>query len=566
VIAPANVTVTPTTVTTTSDVFAPATKGPDQVQQVTTTAPALQVSFPSGPGNATIQYPTTPVVAAPTTASQTGETISVDFPNEEIRTILRNVADLYELNLVIPENLTGTASVKLRNVTWQQVFEVVLEPVGFTYQMENNIVKIKSRAEMQTEPVETRVFLINSARATDMMTSLSPLVDSAAGGRIQVDNRTNALIITERPSKMNSIQVSIETKFIELSVNNSRDLGVTWNFNNTTLGTTGYAWQYNIAHGLGVLPSSGVFPLLQGGASGPANLNLPIETPNTFTYQAPARAADLAFFNQAQYSAVLQALQANTNARLVSAPTVVTLDNEEISFYFGTTVNFIYPTINNQTGTAVPGDHEEKQVGIKMRVKPQVSNNGFINLTLNPEISRIDPVSDSFPIAGTTEAISYPRIDTRELTDAKVSIKDGYTLGIGGLIDDEDDKTVTSVPILGDIPLIGELFKSTATIVTRNNLIIFVTAKTLSPDGATYRDVIDPNLMLRSDVTADEIPGYYDRSHPGVPGMVRATPDQLQQMEAVQEARNQAELDKQMKAYKAEIKDAKADETSHLGK
>jgi type IV pilus assembly protein PilQ len=245
---------------------------------------------------------------------------------------------------------------------------------------------------------------------------------------------------------------------------------------------------------------------------------------------------------------------------------VVTLDNEEISFYFGTTVNFIYPTINNQTGTAVPGDHEEKQVGIKMRVKPQVSNNGFINLTLNPEISRIDPVSDSFPIAGTTEAISYPRIDTRELTDAKVSIKDGYTLGIGGLIDDEDDKTVTSVPILGDIPLIGELFKSTATIVTRNNLIIFVTAKTLSPDGATYRDVIDPNLMLRSDVTADEIPGYYDRSHPGVPGMVRATPDQLQQMEAVQEARNQAELDKQMKAYKAEIKDAKADETSHLGK
>ncbi len=133
-------------------------------------------------------------------------------------------------------------------------------------------------------------------------------------------------------------------------------------------------------------------------------------------------------------------------------------------------------------------------------------------------------------------------MDTRRLTNANVSIKDGYTLAIGGLIDDQDSKSTIQVPILGDIPILGNLFKSTDTIHQRNNLIIFITARTLDPDGAGYNDVVSPEMMLRSGITAQEIPGYYDTKRTAdTPGMTYATPAELtDSMEEVQKLRDQA--------------------------
>ena len=168
------------------------------------------------------------------------ETISVDFPDEEVRTILRNVADLFDLNVVIPDTLQGRTSVKLRNITWRQVFEVALEPLGFTYVEDRNIIRIKSIEELTTEPVDTRVFVLNYATAEELQNSIAPLIDTAAGGRVQVDDRSNALVITERPSRMNQIQeiiekldkatdqVMIETKFIEVENTDQKNIGVNW--------------------------------------------------------------------------------------------------------------------------------------------------------------------------------------------------------------------------------------------------------------------------------------------------------------------------------------------------
>ncbi|MFP4068714.1 MAG: secretin N-terminal domain-containing protein, partial [Opitutales bacterium] len=138
------------------------------------------------------------------------DTIQVDFPDEDVRTILRNVADLFDLNLVIPDGLQGRTSIQLKGVTWRQVFEVVLEPLGFTYIEDRNIIRIKSIEELTSEPVDTRVFVVNYARANELQGSIAPLVDSALGGRIQVDTRSNALVITERPSRMNKIQEIVE--------------------------------------------------------------------------------------------------------------------------------------------------------------------------------------------------------------------------------------------------------------------------------------------------------------------------------------------------------------------
>src|SRR5580700_7603918 len=114
------------------------------------------------------------------------DTLSVDFPNEDIRTILRNVADLFELNLVIPDTLQGKASIKLRDVTWRQIFQVVLAPAGYTFIEDNNIIKVVTIDSLNQEPVTTQVFILNYAKADDIKPSVSPMVEAAAGGKIEV--------------------------------------------------------------------------------------------------------------------------------------------------------------------------------------------------------------------------------------------------------------------------------------------------------------------------------------------------------------------------------------------
>ena len=172
---------------------------------------------------------------------QTGkDTLSVDFPDEDIRNILRNVADLFELNLVIPDTLQGKATVKLRDVTWRQIFSVVLGPWVYNYVEDGNIIKIVSNDSLQQEPTSTEVFTFNYARAADILPTLNSLVEATAGGRIVIDSRSNSLVITERPSRMNRIrpiieildratdQVMIETKFIEVTASDVKNVGVNW--------------------------------------------------------------------------------------------------------------------------------------------------------------------------------------------------------------------------------------------------------------------------------------------------------------------------------------------------
>ena len=123
----------------------------------------------------------------PDLAADGEESISVDFPDEDVRTIVRNVADLYDLNVVIPQSLVGRASIKLRKVTWRQVLDVVLEPLGFTYIEEGNILKIKSLEELHREPVSTQIFTVNYANALELRDAIGPLVVPAAGGQMQVE-------------------------------------------------------------------------------------------------------------------------------------------------------------------------------------------------------------------------------------------------------------------------------------------------------------------------------------------------------------------------------------------
>ncbi len=474
---------------------------------------------PTLPADASVTIMVKPAALAPAVSPAAGQdTVSVDFPNESVRTIIRNVADLYDLNVVIPESLVGNASIKLHNVTWQQIFQVLLEPMGFTYTTEHNIVRIRGKAEADQEPMETSVFVINYANLKDMKAALTTFVDAKAGGRLQTDDRSNAVIITEKPAQIRQIekiiaqldqptpQVMIQSKFVEVTDNDTKNLGINWQ------SMSGYT-----------LTASGG---LNGGTTGDATGNIGVPAGNisrifgqTSTYAVNAAGvksyegtnfsrADSAVLSAGQFSVILSALNSLNGTKLVSNPTIVTLNNVEANVVVSQQYPIPQYTYNDQTGTFEVSGFDFKDIGITMKVLPQVNKAGFITLNVKPELSSQTGTNVAF--GGTTSganSVNLPIIDSRR-TESIVTIKDGYTLAIGGLVQNQKGDIINKVPILGDLPLIGLAFRSTTKTLTKRNLIIFITAKTLDPSGATYEDVFDQRILHEMRVTPADVPGY----------------------------------------------------------
>jgi type II secretory pathway component GspD/PulD (secretin) len=540
-----------------------------------------QASAPAKPA-ATTTTETTTVVAAPSDvtvkdtaaappAKSAGQnTLSVDFPDEEIRNILRNVAELFDLNIVIPDALQGKTSVKLHDVTWHQIFQVVLTPVGYTFVEDGNIIKIVSNESLTQEPVSTEIFVINYAKASDIQPTLVSLVDAAAGGKIVVDARTNSLVITERPSRMKRIrpvieeldrptdQVMIESKFVEITNNDVRNIGVNWsslsgfnvtatpggaglytytntygsgtnNANNSTNGTTGTSGNNNSTN------------LANGSTNSTSNTTtngVPSNTSTTASNSSIANASGnavtnaintatniiqgttgsgnssnvlSAVFSSDQFKLVLSALEQLNNAKIVSNPTIVTLNNTEASINVGQQYPIPEYTFNQQTGTFEVSGFNYKDIGIILKVTPQVNARGFIKLTLAPEVSQ-NQGTTSF---GGASGASIPIIGTRKAV-TQVSLKDGYTMGIGGLISTNYNNGVNKVPILGSIPIIGYLFKQDTRNNTVDNLVIFITAKTISAEGAPVEQVFNSKEVREFQLKRSDMPGYRDGSDPFV--------------------------------------------------
>jgi type IV pilus assembly protein PilQ len=501
---------------------------------------------------------------APAASSVTRDkdTLSVDFPDEEIKTILRNVADLFELNLVVPDTLTGKTSIKLRDVTWRQIFHVVLSPAGYTYIEEGNIIKIVSNESLTQEPGTTEVFILNNAKAADIKPTVDGLVDAATGGKILVDARSNALIVTERPSKMGRIrtiidqldkatdQVMIESKFIEVTDGDIRNLGVNWSslggYNvgagpfaqnyvraqSNGLATTNTGTNTNVAYMQAQQAAAGQVV----GAPGPLGLTptyvpdprfpgTPGLLPSDPGYVAPVydvtypgfggassvtqtlselvTHSATAVFNADAFNVVLSALNTLSNTKVVSNPTIVTLNNTEAFINIGQEYPIPSYTYNSERGSFEVSGFQYKPIGIILKVTPQVNARGIIKLALEPEVSQTNGTT-TFGGAG---GASIPIIATRK-AKTQVSLKDGYTMGIGGLILNQQQHGGTKVPLLGDIPGLGRLFSSKTVNDTSTNLLIFITAKTLSADGASAEEVFDPRAIQATGINKDDLPGY----------------------------------------------------------
>jgi len=535
--------------------------------------------------------------------SRDKDTLSVDFPDEDIKTILRNVADLFELNLVVPDTLTGKTSIKLRDVSWRQIFQVVLSPVGYTYLEEGNIIKIVSNESLQQEPAATEVFILNNAKAADIKPTVDGLVDAAGGGKIVIDNRSNALVITERPSRMGRIrtiidqldkatdQVMIESKFVEVTDRDVRNIGINWaslqgmqvgvsniqsswlrsknksdtngNTNNLNVNATGT----NGSNSTDTITSNRTATGAQNSStttgqtgstlttqtttvndpvtglptSTTSLVSVPTNTNNTVTTSASptSQTTDThnltdtvtdgltttatnavnqlmgltnstttskiasAVFSVSDFNIIISALKTQNNTKIVSNPTVVTLNNTEAVLNIGQEFPIPSYTYNSERGTFEVSGFSYKPIGIILKVTPQVNGRGVIKLTLEPEVSQQNG-STSFGGAG---GASIPIIATRK-AKTQVSLKDGYTMGIGGLITSAQDHGGTKVPVLGSIPVLGRLFSSKNVNDSITNLLIFITAKTVSADGASPEEVFDPRAVSAVGMSHEDLPGY----------------------------------------------------------
>ena len=461
--------------------------------------------------------------AAPTKGKDSAgqDTLSVDFPDEDIRNILRNVADLFDLNLVIPETLQGKTSVKLHDVTWRQIFQVVLDPVGYTYIEEGNIIKIISKEAVDQEPVSTDVFILNYAKAQDIQPTITSLVDPAKG-KLVVDTRSNSLVITERPSRMARIrpiieqldkatdQVMIESKFVETTDSNAKNLGLNWTslnaFNMTaTPGGTGI-FNYTKTYGNSVEPTVNKLQTTTGLTPWP-----PVQDIVTSDVIPAATSTNAwsAVVSSDQFKVILSALEQLNNTKIISNPTVVTLNNTEASINVAEEDPIPNYTFNQQTGTFEVSGFNYKDIGIILKVTPQVNARGFIKLTLAPEVSQKNGYASFGGAAGT----QIPIIATRKAT-TQVSLKDGYTMAIGGLISSNGSKVTNKVPILGSIPVLGYLFKNTNDSKDTDNLIIFITAKTISAEGAPVEQIFNSKDLREMGLNKSDLPGTRDAGSP----------------------------------------------------
>lgn len=472
---------------------------PAAATTTTTTTTTTEQPAATAPAGDTVIKDTEPAHGPTTSKGAAGkDTLSVDFPDTDIREILRNVADLFELNLVMPDTLQGKASVKLRDVTWRQIFEVVLKQVGYTFVEQNNIVKIVSLNDLQNEPFTTRTFSFENVSSSRIMPLVAPMLTpkrdatqttpAQQGGTIVNNELSNELIVTDQSTVLSRIgemikrldseprQVVIETKFVEISKDDTknREIAFGYNGNHFAAGTT-----------IGI----------QGGNAGV------ISFPFTMNSGQLAGGSPTAVYNQDEFSALLNILNAQTNVRLVTNPTIVAINGSKSEIKIGRELQLVTITTvtsgSSPVTTATAGDI--KFVGISLEVTPQITGSKLISLKVKPVKSSIFKANQ---IAGNT----FYDIDKRE-GDLNIILRDGQTAAIGGLTDTSVNRTTSKVPLLGDIPVLGQLFRRDNDVKSETNLVVFITATVLEPSKMKYENVVSKDQINDLELTQKDILG-----------------------------------------------------------
>lgn len=438
--------------------------------------------------------PATDAVARPAEE----EPFSLYLAEAEIRDVLHLLGRHFNLNVITSAEVEGKISVYFTGVDPQAALGAIVNANGFAFRRNGNIIEVFRPAKeeepdpslLESKPVIRMIELVH-ADATELVETLGGLVPENANLTIQVESRRNALVIKGPTDEVESVvelareldhplpQIRIEVQILETVISDSKRYGIDWfarvaatgsrrphtlPFDNTNIG--GNFWPKNQTQGddltfsssTGTTESSSL-PLFPEGSA------FPFTNVNDFIFGS---------LDASQLSAVLELIDAETDTRLVSRPEITTMNNHEAVITIGNEVPIPTYTRNDETNVTNISGFETQYIGTTLSVIPRVSAADRVLMKIKPEIS------DILEFRG--EGIFQLPVTATRAAETTVTLEDGRTLVIGGLVRERTIKKVSKVPFLGDIPGLGYLFSYDGTDIEKSDLLIFITPHILGEE------------------------------------------------------------------------------------
>ena len=423
--------------------------------------------------------------------SYVGDRISLNFQNIEVRAVLQLIADFTDLNLVASDTVEGNITLRLQNVPWDQAMELVLKTKGLDSRQVGNVLMVAPASEIaererqeieankqlaELAPLKSEFIQIRYAKAVNVVTLFEAGSEQGGSlvserGSVVVDDRTNSIIVTDTAAKLDEIralienvdipirQVMIEARIVIASSDVDEQLGIRWGggyFERDANSVTSVARNIEtttainqaVLGGTAITPPTAPFVDL-GIASATSGFAVGFTSDDLFL------------------SAELAALEASGEGEVVSQPKVITGDKQQATIKSGTEIPYQEGAASGATTT------QFKEAVLQLQVTPNITPDDRIMLDL---VVNQDSVGELVPSAN---GGLVPSIDTTELT-TQVLVGNGETVVLGGVFKNEETIQVQKVPLLGDMPGLGSMFRSTATTNKKVETLIFITPRILS--------------------------------------------------------------------------------------
>ena len=419
--------------------------------------------------------------ASNSSSNEKGAPISMELRDVELSDVLRALGQEHGINIIIDEKVTGKVTVSLRNVPLWDAIDSILKGKGFAYIKDGNVVRVISSGA--DEDLATYTATVNYAIAKDIEGVITKVLSKR--GSIASDPKSNMIVIRDIPSAIERVtqllkqvdvktkQIMIEAKIVEVSTNASRELGIQWG----TMYRSGDAYVFGggssgTTSGVGALPSkttgpgtttTGTTPLTGGAGFGGSALN--VNLPAAVGAGAGGAIGIGILAKNAILDLQISALETQGNAKTLSSPKVVVLDNQEAYIKSGT--GLLIPTSTTTAGTTTTTSVTEKEALLQLKVTPRVINDDQISL-------KILTSRDNFDFSRAVQGI--PPKNTRE-TQTNLIVKNGETIVIGGIYTETEEESEGGVPLLSKIPLLGWLFKKEVKKKDKTELLIFITPR-----------------------------------------------------------------------------------------
>jgi type IV pilus assembly protein PilQ len=445
----------------------------------------------------------------------TGERLTLNFQDIDVRSVLQLLADTSGQNIVVSDSVTGNLTLRLQNVPWDQALDIVLRTKGLDKRRQDNVIIIGPTAELASRekaelaahkevqelaPVRTEFMQVNYAKVSDLAKLIRPTTGGGAGGTsgrnsmlsprgsLSVDERTNTLLVQDTAENLSDIrrlvqtldvpvkQVLIEARIVIVSDTFERDLGAKLGLTGyTTAGPSSLISVTGNGAGADTMTQSGISNLASNGRA------TPVTTPtldNRYQVNVPAAHTNgsigISVLGGSHIIDLeLTAAQNEGKSEVISSPRVITANQKQATIMQGVEIPYQESASSGATTT------QFKNAVLSLKVTPLITPDNRVILDLD--------VSDDSVGQQVTSATggTVPSIDTRQII-TQVLVNDGQTVVLGGILDTTKSQSANKVPFFGDIPILGNLFKSTTKINNKTELLIFITPKILREGSNLY--------------------------------------------------------------------------------